>query len=177
MLIPASMKERFRIRFENNMCDVDGRSFNSEHVVLVSPSWTKIRMSDEGIYMEAEYESPPKTNSYGNHIIVGATGEKYLPVWDSLKGEAIAEEDKILGKGELGIRASANKHYITLEVLDKNKGSVLRLYGNEVELEGDAIDFVNVLGIHYQSFYVKTARNSKTEIIRENDKIKIKISK
>ena len=177
MLIPTSMKEKFRIRFENNMCDVDGRSFNSEHVVLVSPSYVRIRMGDEGVIMEAEYDSPPKANSYANHIIIGASGEKYLPVWESLRGKVKNEGEKVVGEGEIGIRASGNKHYITVEVMDQDKSSLLKIYGNEVELEGSTIDFVNILGVHYQSFYIKTAPNSFTEFERQNDKIRIKVSK
>ena len=177
MLIPASMKERFRIKFENNVCNIDGRSFNSDHVILVSPTKIKIVMDDNGIRMEAEYDKPPRTNNYGNHLMITTSNERYLPVWEQLEGEVIEEGDVIKGSGEIGIRASMGKHYITIEFLDRNKDSVVRAYSSEVEIEGEGVELANLLGIHYQSFYVKTVKNSKMEARRDNDKLKIKITK
>ena len=171
------MKERFRIRFENNVCNIDGRSFNSDHVVLVSPNKIRIVMDDNGIRMEAEYEKPPRTNNYGNHLMISTSNERYLPVWEQLEGEVKEENGVIKGLGEIGIRASMGKHYVTIEFMDKNKDSIVRAYSSEVELEGEGVDLANLLGVHYQTFYVKTAKNSKVEAYRENDKIKIKINK
>ncbi len=175
MLIPASMKEKVRIRYENNVCDMEGRTFNSEHVVLMYPDRVTIIMTDESVKMEAEYEKPPKVNHYGQYVIISPKGE-HLPLWDSLGGELKEEGDKITGEGEIGIRASMGRHYITIELADKNKGSIMRLYGNEVEVEAEKPDLVNVLGNQYQSFYLKTPKDSKTEVIKDSDKIKIKVT-
>lgn len=55
VLLPTSMREKYRIKFENNTCEVDGRTFSSEHVVLSSPFKVKISMNEETVKMEAEY--------------------------------------------------------------------------------------------------------------------------
>ncbi len=176
MLVPMDMKEKSRVRFENNQCIVEGRSFSTEHVVLVKPSHVKIAMDEEGVKMEAEYEGVPRLSAYGNYIVVGVSSDRYIPLWEKLEGSVRGEgEEKGEGKGEIGIRGSMSRGYITVEIIGQDVKPV-KFYGKSVELEAESPDFVNVLGSRYQTFYVKTNKDSHTKVTKEGEKLKIVVT-
>lgn len=120
----------------------------------------------------------PRISNYGNYLYISTSPDSNVPTYESFEG-VVQESGKDLlkGEGELGIRASWNKHYVRLEIFDRNEGSMVRVFGSELELEGNAIDLVNLLGGRFQSFFVKTSPNSVTEVKKEGEKVVVKVSK
>ncbi|ABU81348.1 hypothetical protein [Ignicoccus hospitalis] len=176
MLVPANVKEKTRIRFENNQCIVDGRSFSTEHVVLVSPSNAKLVLNEDGIKLEASYDQHPKFSTYGNYIVIGVSSDRYIPTWDTLEGKVVkVDEHGGSAEGELGIRASLSRGYVVVELIGSDKKPT-KFYVKEVNLEAEKPDFVNVLGSRFHTFYVKTRKDSKVDIKKEDDKLFISIS-
>ncbi len=175
MLLPTSMREKYRIRFENNTCEVEGRTFMSEHVILLSPSKVKIIMSEDTVKMEAEYSKMPRTLNHGNYLLISTNLESGVPGYETFEGTVREEGETLKGEGELGIRGSWSRHYAKVEIMDRNEGSVIRVFGNELILEGSAIDMINLLGGRFQTFFVKTSPSSLTEVTKEGEKVKIRV--
>jgi hypothetical protein len=175
MLVPIDVKEKSRIRFENNQCIVEGRSFSTDHVVLVKPSFAKIDMNEEGVRMEAEYEGMPKFSTYGNYIVIGVSSDRYIPSWERLEGNVVKMDEKGgEARGEVGLRGSLSRGYVVLEVVGSD-AVPSKIYGKEVHVEAKNPDFINVLGSRFQTFYIKTKKDSKIIITKEKDKVKVLI--
>ncbi|NPA84379.1 MAG: hypothetical protein GXO07_00035 [Crenarchaeota archaeon] len=175
MLVPIDVKEKSRIRFENNQCIVEGRSFSTDHVVLVKPSSVKITMDEEGVRMEAEYEGMPKFSTYGNYIVIGVSSDRYIPSWEKLEGTVLRVDEKGgEARGEVGIRGSLSRGYAVLEVVGSD-AVPNKIYAKELKVHAKSPDFVNVLGSRFQTFYIKTKKDSKIDISKEEEKITVTI--
>jgi len=166
--------EKTRVRFENNQCLIEGRSYSTDHVILVEPKKLYIKLDEDGIKLDAEYEGTPRSGLYGSYVIIGVSSDKYIPSWDYLEGKVRVEGDKVIGEGELGIRGSLSNGYVVLEILGEDLKPV-RAYVKELEVEAERPDFVNALGSRFQSFYLKTPKNSMLEAKITKDKAKIKV--
>jgi len=175
MLVPIDVKEKSRIKFENNQCIVDGRSFSTDHVVLVKPSSVKITMDEEGLRMEAEYEGAPKFSTYGNYIVIGVSSDRYIPSWERLGGHiAYTDEKGGEARGEVGIRGSLSRGYVVLEIIGSD-AKPAKFYSKELVVEASSPDFVNALGSRFQTFYIKTKKDSKVTVNKVDDKIIVKV--